>query len=424
MHITARRLHRSTVLTVIAALGVSACGDDGLGPITSLPRDLSVAELRVVEGSNTFALDLLRELVAASETPNVFMSPVSASMALGMTMNGADGETWSQMRDALGFTGMDEAEINRGYRDLIALLLGLDSSVRFGIGNSIWAHHGVSLLPDYLDRVRAAFEAEVRTVDFGDPATRDAINRWVSQATNGRIDRMIESIPPEVVMYLINAVYFQGDWRTRFDRRQTGPAPFRLADGSTRQVDMMSGKVGYRMLREHGPDVVSGVELPYARGAFAAVAILPPQGQPIRDFIAEIDRSRWADWMATFDEAAAAEDTDREGMLVRLPKFRIEWTDSLIGPLRRLGMTDAFLPYTADFSRMNGARDLFVSEVFQKTFLKVDEAGTEAAAATAVGMGVVSVPPSLTFNRPFLFAIRERFSGTILFVGVIGDPGA
>jgi serine protease inhibitor len=407
---------------LILAIAVAGCGEDTLGPITELPRDLTAGELRVIEGSNTFAFDLLRELVAASDSPNVFISPLSASMALGMTMNGAQGETWSQMRDALGFAGLDEAAINESYRSLITLLLGLDSKVQFGIANGIWADRGVTLLPDYLDRVRTYFHAEVRTVDFADPGTRDAINRWVSDATNRRIDRMLESIPDDVLMYLINAVYFKGDWRSQFRKSRTAAAPFTLADGSTHTVDMMAGEVGYRVILGNGAGGVSAVELPYARDAFSAVAVLPPQGQSIHDFVAGIDRVDWADWMATFDDMAEQENTDRDGILVRLPKFEIEWGDSLIAPLRALGMVDAFDADQADFSRMTGGRDLYIMEAFQKTYLRVDEEGTEAAAATAIGMGPTSMPPSISFDRPFLFAIRERHSGTILFIGIIGDP--
>jgi serine protease inhibitor len=409
---------------VILATALAGCAEEPLGPITELPRELTAGELRVIEGSNTFAFDLLRELVAVSDSPNVFISPLSASMALGMTMNGAQGETWTQMRDALGFAGLDEAAINESYRSLIALLLGLDSRVQFGIANGIWADHGVSLLPDYLDRVRTYFDAEVRTVDFADPGTMDGINRWVSDATNRRIDKMLESIPDDVLMYLINAVYFKGDWRSQFRKIRTSPAPFTLADGSTRTVDMMAGEVGYRVILGHGAGGVSAVELPYARDAFSAVAILPPQGQSIHDFVAGIDRVDWADWMATFDDMAKQENTDRGGILVRLPKFEIEWGDSLIAPLRALGMVDAFDADRADFSRMTGGRDLYIMEAFQKTYLRVDEEGTEAAAATAIGMGPTSAPPSISFDRPFLFAIRERHSGTILFIGIIGDPGA
>jgi serine protease inhibitor len=422
---SARTAAAVVALGVALALAVAACSDGtGVAPLTRLPRDLTIHEMRVIDGSNAFAFDLLRELVAESDSPNVFISPLSASMALAMAMNGADGETWTQMRDVLGFGGLEEAEINRAYRDLIALLLGLDAKVQVGIANSVWAaQQGPPLLPDYQDRVRAHFDAEVRTVDFTDPATRTAMNDWVASATNGRIEEMIEVLDPSVLVFLLNAVYFKGDWRDRFPRSRTAPAPFTLADGTIRQVDMMDGDVGYRYVVGHGPGAISGVELPYSRDAFAAVAILPPAGMPMAEFVAGLDPVAWADWMAGFDDQADREDTRVPGILVRLPKLEIEWADSLIAPLQRLGMVDAFDDLRADFRRMTGQPGLFIGEAFQKTFLKVDEEGTEAAAATGIAMPS-SVPPSVTFDRPFLFAIRERFSGTILFIGVIGDPGA
>jgi serine protease inhibitor len=405
----------------IAVFALAGCDGDPVGPLDGLPRDLTLAELRVIGGSNAFAFDLLRELVEESDSPNVFISPLSASMAFGMAMNGAAGETWTQMRDVLGFAGMEEPDINRAYRDLIRLLLGLDPKVRLGIANSVWADHRVPLLPDYRDRVRTHFDAEVRSVDFRAPATLPAMNDWVSRATNGRIDRMIEHLSPDILVYLLNAVYFKGDWRDPFPKSRTAPALFTRADGTTRHVDMMSGHVGYRFMLGDGPDAVSGVELPYARNAFAAIALLPPERQAMADFIAGLDTKVWADWMALFDAQAEQEDARATGILVQLPKFEVEWGDSLVAPLRRLGMVDAFDDLRADFSRMTGTRGLFIGEAFQKTFLKVDEEGTEAAAATGIGMPT-SMPPSVTFDRPFLFAIRERFSGTILFVGAIGDP--
>lgn len=429
MTTTTRTLPALSVLALAAALA-AGCGDP-IGPrppalITDLPRALSAAEQRVIEGSNVFAFDLLRELVADAETTNTFMSPLSASMAFGMAMNGAAGETWTQMRDALGFDGMDEQEINEAYRALIAMLLDLDPKVQFGIGNSVWTDDGFVFLPDYLDRLATSFHAQARSLPFGDPATLDVINGWVSDVTLGRIDRLLDEIPTGIVAYLINAVYFNGDWRHRFDADHTAPAPFTREDGSTAEVAMMAGHVGHRVLFGTGGAHV--VELPYGGDAFAAVAVLPPAGQTLRELVVELDESVWARWMADLDALAAdaREDggTDMEGLLVRLPKLEMDWRGDLIGPLARLGMVDAFDPNDADFSRMTGGRDLHIGEAFQKTFLKVDEEGTEAAAATAIGMRVVSAPPSITFDRPYLFAIRERLSGTILFIGAIGDPGA
>lgn len=415
---------RRLIFALIPAAALVACGEPtgpGVDPITELPRELSPAELRVIEGSNAFAFGFLGTLFQRADGDNVFASPLSASMAFGMAMNGAEGDTWTEMRDVLGYDGMAEDQINGAYHDLIGLLLSLDPTVAFGLGNSLWADDGLALLPDFVNRVRTHFEAEARTLDFDDPGTKDVINAWVSDVTSGRIDELLESIPPDVIMYLVNAVYFKGDWRTTFDRSRTTTAPFTTLRGDVVQVPMMAGEVGYRVLFREDATVA---ELPYGGAAFTAVAVLPPAGQPVADLLESLDQERWNDWMAGLAALAEAEDLDSEGILVRLPKIELEWDSDLIEPLREMGMINAFDPMAADFSRLTGGRDLYIQQALQKTFLKVDEEGTEAAAATAVGIGPTSAPPVASFDRPFILAIRERLSGTILFLGVIADPSA
>lgn len=403
-----------------------ACGGDPVGvgvePITGLPRSLSVAETQAIEGSNQFAFGFLRETRRTEPSHNTFLSPLSVSMALGMTMNGAAGDSWTQMRDALGFQDMEEQEINEAYRDLIGMLTDLDPSVEVAIGNSIWSdERRVALLPDFVDRVVTYFDAEAATLDFSDPAAKDRMNRWVSVVTNGRIEDLIDEIPAEAVAYLINAVYFLGDWRSTFDERRTREGGFTRRDGTQVTVSYMSDDVGYRVL-QGGANGPQGVELPYGGGAFTAIALLPPEGQGIDELVSGLSPSTWQIWMDRFDAMAEAEDLDRKGMQIDLPKFELRWKSELSPALVALGMEDVFTEGVADLSRMNGARDLFVTRVLHETFVRVDEKGTEAAAATAVEVGVTSAPPRLTFDRPFLFAIRERYSGAILFLGVIGDP--
>jgi serine protease inhibitor len=406
-------------MLALAASALSCGGDPtGVEPITELPRPLTVQEQDVIEASNGFAFGLLREMRAARpDSVNTFLSPLSASMALGMAMNGADGETWTQMRDVLGFEGMDEPAVNEAYQSLIALL------VEFGLGNAMWFDDEVTLLPGFVDRVTTYFDAAAEVLDFDDPASGDVMNEWVADVTRGRIAKLLEEVDPDALVYLINAIYFNADWRTPFDEDRTGPAAFTLTDGAQVTVDMMREDVGHRVLNAGSRGAVQGVELPYGGGAYTAVALLPPESQPIDDFVAGIDQDRWDGWIDHFDAAAEAEDPESEGILVQLPKFEIEWGDSLNRPLQALGMENAFSYPPADFTRITDDRpDLYIYEVQQKTYVKVDEKGTEAAAATSVSIGPTSLPPSVTFDRPFVFAIRERLSGTILFLGVIGDP--
>lgn len=426
-------MNRALLLAITGALLsgsvlLTAC-DDVTGPgspslITELPRDLTVSEQDVIEASNTFALGLLSEVRALQpDSPNTFLSPLSASMALGMTMNGAAGETHTQMQDVLGFAGLDEQAINEAYQGLIGLLLDLDADVEFGLGNAIWVDE-ITLRPAFVERTETYFDAEVGPLDFDDPANVDVINGWVDSVTNGRIDRLLDALDPDALLYLVNAMYFKAGWRHTFDADRTESAPFTRPDGSQVTVQMMADEVGYRTLNAGNDGAVQVAELPYAGGAYTAVAVLPPGGQSMDAFVAGLDAATWTGWMDQLDAQFTGEDPEDEGLLIRLPRFELEWGGELDAALQALGMTHAF-DYRADFSRLaEGGEDLEIYEVRQKTYVKVDEEGTEAAAATSVSIGPTSAPPSITFDRPFLFAIRERLSGTVLFMGVIGDPSA
>lgn len=415
---------RRSLLALLPLALLAGC--DALGPadgppplLTELPRPLTAEEARVIEGSNTFAFDFLRELVERREGENVFTSPLSASMAFGMAMNGAAGETWTEMRDALGFGALTEEEINASYRDLIALLLDLDDGVSFGLANSMWVRDDYTLLQDFVTRLETFFDAEARAVDFGDPGTVDVINGWVSEKTGGRIEDLIETIPPEMVLYLINAIHFQGDWRFAFDADRTTTRTFHALDGGTVEAPMMDGEPASRVAYAEGAAIV---EMPYGRGAFSAVAVLPPPDADPVAFATALGGGRWGEWMALLE---AVEPDASSDLTVMFPKLELEWESDLNDVMVALGMRSAYAcDATTDLSRIAGPSGLCILESKQMTFLKVDEKGTEAAAATYVGVGETSAPGAIAFDRPFVFAIRERLTGTILFLGLIGNPGA
>jgi serpin B len=408
-------MRRIAYISIIAkaSLLLTSCSDpSGFGePITELPRALTVIEQEVISQANVFGLELLRETVARDDRPNIVLSPLSASMALGMTLNGAADGTFDAMRSALGFEGLTQEEINGAFRDLIELLTTLDPAVRFDIANSIWANENVQFHDAFLQAVSDAFGAATESRDFTDPATLAAINAWVEDNTNGFIDRILDSLDPALVMLLINAIYFDGAWTNQFDPADTNSGPFTREDGFTVEVDMMSMSDA-EFPRSFGPGY-SAIELPYGGGAFSMVLVLP-QANP-RDFVSGLDGALW-DW-------TVSELSESSLDLRRVPKFTLSYDAYLNEPLKAMGMDVAFTP-AADFTAMSPVGDQFcIDFVRQKTFIEVDERGTKAAAVTAVGVGVTSFN-GLILDRPFVFAIRERFSGTILFTGLVGDPTA
>ena len=410
------RRKRSGALLLLALapvlLAAAGCGEsftgpsDGVDEITELPRALSAAEVELIAANNRFAFDLLAQ--ANRPGDNLFLSPLSASMALGMTMNGAAGETWNQMRDALGFGNLAEEEINASYKSLLELLVGLDPSVETAIGNSVWTRQGFPVHADFLDAVREAFGAEVAELDFANPSAPARINEWVSDATRGRIEDIVpEAIPSAVIMYLINAIYFKGSWTLQFDPSDTRAEPFYLDDGSTRTVPLMTLDTD---LPYQENDRFQAVDLPYGGRAFSMTVLLPQHGVTADDLAASLDAAEWDDIAAGF------RDTD---LRVSLPRFRMAYERTLNDDLHALGMVDAFSP-AADFSRLSPA-GVWISEVKQKSWVDVNEEGTEAAAATVVTV-VESAGLELRADRPFLFFIRERLSGTILFAGKLATP--
>ena len=412
VHSVARCL-RFSVPAVFLLLFPTGCGELFTGPggheITELPRALSAAEVEIIGAGNRFAFDLLAQANRAGD--NLFLSPLSASMALGMTMNGAAGETWNQMRDVLGFGSLTQEEINASYESLLELVVGLDPSVETALGNSVWTRQGFPVHSDFLDTVRETFDAEVAELDFANPAAPVRINEWVRAATHGRIEDIVPAVIPNgVVMYLINAIYFKGSWTFRFDPSDTRSEPFHLDDGSTRTVPLMTlwGELPYQENSRF-----QAVDLPYGGGAFSMTVLLPQQGVSVDSLAATLDAAAWEDIADGFHGA---------DVQLFLPRFRMAYERTLNDDLTALGMVDAFDDLRADFTRMSPVDGLFISKVKQKSWVDVNEEGTEAAAATKVRMAVVSSGPVVRADRPFLFFIRERLSGTILFAGKIASP--
>ena len=416
-HVRPRRTRslRTHLAGLATALTLAACGEPATGPapeLTALPRTLTAAEQAAIAAGNEFSIALLREVNARKAGENVFISPFSAAAALGMTLNGANGETFDAMRSTLGLGGRTPQEINEAYRGLTSLLLSLDPSVDVGIANAIFYRQGFPVAPTFVEVNRAFFDAEVEGLDFANQAaTLGRVNGWASAKTNGRIDEVLDEVSPNAIMFLMNALYFKGEWRTQFDPAETQPAPFRRDDGTEVSAPLMNRrKVPIRTGFSQGAQVA---ELPYGNGAYAMTVVLPPQGTTVDEYVAGLTPARWAQLLASL------QDTEMD---VALPRFRMEFEDEWKDVLSAMGMGIAFDDGRADFTGISPVGGLFLSFVKQNTFVDVNEEGTEAAAVTVVGVELTSAPPSFRADRPFLFAIRERLSGTLLFVGKLATP--
>lgn len=406
-------MQANRLAALAAALIVMGCAEPdrqpiGPGPDPVLPADtvrgLTVQERQVATASNSFAFGLLRESnKAETAKPNFMVSPLSVSMALGMTLNGAAGSTFDALRGTLAFGDLTQPEINAAYRGLIGQLRARDPKVEWRLANSLWYDNTFNAYPAFVDTVRHYFDAEVRQIDFASAAAPVTISGWAEDRTGGRIKNLIQEINPEEVMFLVNAVYFKAPWTTPFSQGATRDAPFTMSAGSTINVPMMMADGNFRWISN---DNVKAVEMLYADSAYSMVlwmGALPTE-------------STWTNTLAAMTAGR---------LMLRVPKFKFEYDVDMKTLLSTMGMGIAFDESRANFTRIAPTPpDIFLTRVKHKSFIDVHELGTEAAAATAVGVGVTSMPPELVFNRSFFFAIRERSTGTILFAGRVGQPGA
>jgi serine protease inhibitor len=371
---------------------------------TSLEKSLAVAD-------NQFGFRLFHQLNIEAADSNCFISPFSVSMALGMTLNGAAGETEQAMRRTLELTGLTQDEINETYRSLMELLPCQDAGVRFQIANSIWYRENYPVQDTFIDVNQTFFNAAIREMDFSRPDAKDIINEWILQNTGGRIKKALDFIPPEIVMYLINAIYFKGAWLFEFDPQNTYAADFTTPYGS-RTCQMMSHPEATLMYFR--TDDFQAVDLPYGNGKFSMSVFLPAAGLSVDDFITQFTDTRWKQWIVRFDSTT---------IQLGLPKFKVEYGTLLNDVLTTMGMGVAFTG-AADFSRINPGGGLYISRVIHKTFVEVNEEGTEAAAVTIVEMLESASPATarMIVDRPFVFVIWDHTTGAILFIGKIVEP--
>jgi serine protease inhibitor len=379
------------------------------------PLNLSAAEKSLLQSDNRFGFKLFQEVVKEEKDTNVFISPLSVSLALGMTYNGANGSTREAMKNTLELNGLTLQEVNESYQHLIKLFSELDPDVLFQIANSIWYRQGWTFEEEFIQLNKTYFNSQVKGLDFDDPHSADVINAWVSENTKGRITSIINPpIDPSMVMYLIDAIYFKGIWTYQFDKTATREWPFLLPDNSTKTCQMMGIKSKFPYY-ENGE--FQAVSLPYGKGDYSMIVFLPQWGKNVDSLVADLNQENMDKWLSQFHSDSGK---------VCLPKFSLEYGLKLNDALKALGMSVAFDPDQADFSNMFQGKGLFISEVKHKTFVEVNEEGTEAAAVTSIGMATTALLPSIPFeivvDRPFVFLIRENLTGTILFMGKIVEP--
>lgn len=364
----------------------------------------------VVANSNRFGIDLFRK-VAADEENNFMLSPLSASIALTMLLNGCNGDTYEQVHQMLGYGNLTQGEINQSYKSLVNQLLAADNAVEFSLANAVWYRLDFSVKTPFLDTMNANFEAHIQGLDFNTPEALDVINGWANEKTHHKIPVVLNEISSEAVMFLMNALYFKGSWTYRFDENQTFGQPFYITPDNPVIVPAMHGRLGVKICHKTGYSVM---ELPYGRQNFSMLFFLPSGN--IDDLIAGINIDDWQAVTASLDSMTLSTEIE-----VAIPKFRFAYEKMLNTALNALGMTDAFIPFTANLSGISDA-SIFVSFVKQNTFIDVNEEGTEAAAVTTIGIELTSMPDAFYVNKPFVFAIREKTSNTILFIGKVVMP--
>ncbi len=377
----------------------------------NIVRDVFAAteepDVSSVASANTrFGFKLLQDLREREPGGNIFISPLSISIALTMTYNGAVGQTERSMAEVLEIDGLDLSTINNSNRALRNSLENPDPKVEISIANSIWSRQGVDFNPEFLERNRVFFGAEIASLDFSSPQAAATINEWVNANTNGKIEKIVDRINPQTLLFLINAIYFKGNWQDEFDESMTRPGIFHLSDGSEKQVQMMRREGAYPYFRGENFEATS---LPYGDGRLGMYIFLPNRDSNLNKFLRDLNAENWEDWISQLQ--------DRRHELM-LPRFKLEYEVRLNDTLEALGMGIAF-GGGADFSGMGPS--LFISEVRHKTFVEVNEEGTEAAAVTAV-VGVKSLPPAFRVDRPFFFAIYDTETETILFMGTVTEP--
>jgi serpin B len=398
---------KKVTLLLIGLLVFYSClnNDDEKTPFNTLTKGKEF-----VEANNKFAFDIFRKISNEENEDNFMISPVSLSLALGMTYNGAEDETKTAFENTLNYTAFDSDEINALNKEIISNLANSSSGSLFEIANSIWIKNSFPVKEDFINTNKNYYNAEVEKLDFSDANSVNIINNWVSDKTHQKIPEIIDGISNESVMFLINALYFKSDWKYTFKEENTIELPF-YGENNTENVKTMHLTAD---LNFYENEVFTSVKLPYKNDKYSMTVFLPSENKEISNIVDALTNENWLNWNNSYST---------EEVALALPKFKFSYKKQLKTPLSDLGLAVAF-SNSANFSGISNT-PLFISFVLQKTFIEVDEKGTESAAVTVVGIETTSTGSSnkiVTLNKPFLFTITEKETGSICFIGKVGMP--
>jgi serpin B len=405
------------LFSLVTITGFISCSKENTGQqpdLTPKALELTAKGPEVIAYGNEFGVELFTKVVQ-EENKNLMLSPLSASAALTMLLNGCDGDTYDQIREMLNYPeNMTLSEINEVYWSLVAQLLVVDPKVKLALANAIFYRQGFSVKNPFLNTMSTDFDAEIAGLDFSLPSALTTINKWASDNTNGKVPKVLDEISGDAVMFIMNALYFKGDWSYQFDKALTSDKPFYTDGSNSVDVSTMKGDVGSKVT--YGSNY-KAIELPYGCTNFTMVVVVP-EGT-LSDFITTLTAEKWNAITSAFD------DQEKFGELtVYMPKYKFSYEKQLNDQLQSMGMLDAFIPGLANLSGISDA-SIYVDFVKQNTFVEVDEKGTEAAAVTTIGIVETSFPPQpqeFVIDKPFVFAIRERTTNALLFIGQVVNP--
>jgi len=391
--------------SIIVFMSCNTDSDETEQSFKSIPKSE-----KIIKANNKFAFSIFKEIVKEETKENYMISPVSASLALGMVQNGAKNETLNAFNQVFNYGDASLNEINTVNQSIINHLTENTLGSTFSVANSLWVDNKFKVKEDFIKRNKLFYNAEVQNIDFKNPNSVNIINNWVSDKTQEKIPTIIEEIPSNMVMYAINALYFKSDWKYTFDPEDTTLKPFYISSGRTKEVEMMNMTQDLLYLKN---DTFSSILLPYKNDKYNMVILLPNVDKSIKEIVSIMDEKHWSEWLNQYT---------KERVSLSLPKFSFSYKKMFNKALQNLGLRIAFTDQ-ADFSDISNTATQ-ISFVLQKTYIEVNEQGTEAAAVTAVGVRTTSIglDYKLVMNRPFLFLITEKTTQAISFIGKVGSP--